>query len=534
MKHCRFENTVLDLHFSSKESLSLLAFWSLIFAVSAHNKIQKVQASTAPQPAEVLTADFVKNVLNNVARYPMDWNEFKTKFLKSKQNADAMIANFLQNCPQKALKSLCFSSDFLALNTPFHRNRLKLQLILAIRRKSAEPSLISLENFKMQFDEIASEQEIEQTELNCDDFRGFLDKFPRVFVIQKGNYVKQGREALQFPSFFQHEKDGPIVSVVHKLNYFVYLCGDYCSISLVCKFLQRHLKLKRELDLVNTDEKVLALIQNCERGALNLDEDEDKENFEETESDEERKATAADRAREVEGILSNHDHAISWRHLENLCFTKNKSKDWVSKFKLQYLPVLDSDRFISSREFISLNNSYDRAFLKICLLVSLYVKKKGQCDLQPLFKKFQAIASAVERKEFYGDLQTHLSKYPLVFKFDNISSRKSYVSPGEDMVSFADFFTCEEHHKEDCLHCQAWFFMKVCGGRSHYLKCRNFVQILLNLDGESDGNCESMSTQEVDDFIHKCGIMKDKENLEMYVIMKSAVHSRNDQPNGKY
>ncbi|KAJ8046382.1 hypothetical protein HOLleu_05035 [Holothuria leucospilota] len=501
--------------------------------VSAHNKIQKVQASTAPQPAEVLTADFVKNVLNNVARYPMDWNEFKTKFLKSKQNADAMIANFLQNCPQKALKSLCFSSDFLALNTPFHRNRLKLQLILAIRRKSAEPSLISLENFKMQFDEIASEQEIEQTELNCDDFRGFLDKFPRVFVIQKGNYVKQGREALQFPSFFQHEKDGPLVSVVHKLNYFVYLCGDYCSISLVCKFLQRHLKLKRELDLVNTDEKVLALIQNCERGALNLDGDEDKENLEVTETDEERKATAADRARDVEDILKTQNHAISWRHLENLCFTKNKSKDWVSKFRQHYLPVLDSNYFIFSREFISLNSSYDRVLLKLCLLVNLYVMKKGQCELQSLFKQLQSIASGVEKREFYvnPDYQSYLSKHPNVFKLDIKASGKCYVSPGEDMVSFADLFTCEEHHKEDCLQCQLWFFMKVCGGRSHHQKCHNFVQILLNFNEENDKNGKKMSAQEVDDFIQKCGIVKDDLNPDVYVITELAVSTRNDQAN---
>lgn len=222
--------------------------------------------------------------------------------------------------------------------------------------------------------------------------------------------------------------------------------------------------------------------------------------------------------------------------MENLCFTENKIKDWVSKFRLHYLPVLDSDPFICSREFISLNSTSDRVFLKLCLLVNLYVVKKGQCELQPLFKGLQSIASGVEKKELYvnPDYQAYLSKHPLVFKLDIKASGKCYVSPGEDMVSFADFFTCEEHHKEDCLHCQFCFFMKVCDGRSHHQKCYNFVQMLLNFNQENDKNGQKMSTQEMDDFIQKCGIVKEEANSDMYVITKPAVSNRNDQANSKY
>ncbi|PIK62819.1 single-stranded nucleic acid binding R3H domain-containing protein [Apostichopus japonicus] len=229
---------------------------------SVTKKLQK-------QPTKALTEDFVKDILKSQG-YPMSWTEFKKKFLSLDENPDNTVEEFMKQYSNKVAKSLCMSKDFVALNTPFHRNRLKLQLILENRSRSNKPSKISLMELKEQFEEIASDHEIVETRYNCPSLQEFLLKFPKVFVV-KSNFVTQGASALKFLSFFGKEKEGAKPSVMNKLNYFVNICGDYCDISYACKFLQTHLSLKEELELVSSDDKVFDLIKASQGGKMDAD-----------------------------------------------------------------------------------------------------------------------------------------------------------------------------------------------------------------------------------------------------------------------
>ncbi|XP_071818291.1 uncharacterized protein [Apostichopus japonicus] len=221
------------------------------------------------QPSKALTENFVKEILKTQG-YPMSWTEFKKKFLSLDENPDNTVEEFMKQYCNKVAKSLCMSKDFVALNTPFHRNRLKLQLILENRSRSNKPSKISLVELKEQFEEIATYQEIVETRLNCQSFQEFLLKFPKVFVV-KNDFVTQCVSALKFLSFFGKEKEGAKPSVMNKLNYFVNICGDNCNISFACKFLQTHLFLKKELELVNSVDKVVDLIKAPQGGKVDSD-----------------------------------------------------------------------------------------------------------------------------------------------------------------------------------------------------------------------------------------------------------------------
>ncbi|XP_071818295.1 uncharacterized protein [Apostichopus japonicus] len=229
---------------------------------SVTKKLQK-------QPTKALTEDFVKDRLKSQG-YPMSWTEFKKKFLSLDENPDNTVEEFMKQYSNKVAKSLCMSKDFVALNTTFHRNRLKLQLILENRSRSNKPSKICLMELKEQFEEIASDHEIVETRYNCPSLQEFLLKFPKVFVV-KSNFVTQGASALKFLSFFGKEKEGAKPSVMNKLNYFVNICGDYCDISYACKFLQTHLSLKEELELVSSDDKVFDLIKASQGGKMDAD-----------------------------------------------------------------------------------------------------------------------------------------------------------------------------------------------------------------------------------------------------------------------
>ncbi|XP_071818298.1 uncharacterized protein [Apostichopus japonicus] len=229
---------------------------------SVTKKIQK-------QPSEALTEDFVKDILKSQG-YPMSWTEFKKKFLSLDENPGNTVEEFMKQYSNKVAKSLCMSKDFVALNSPFHRNRLKLQLILENRSRANKPSKISLMELKEQFEEIASDHEIVETLHNCPSLQEFLWKFPKVFVIKK-DFVTQGASALKFLSFFGKEKEGAKPSVMNKLNYFVNICGDYCDISYACKFLQTHLSRREELELVSSDDKVFDLIKASQGGKMDDD-----------------------------------------------------------------------------------------------------------------------------------------------------------------------------------------------------------------------------------------------------------------------
>lgn len=211
-----------------------------------------------------LTEDFVKDILKTQG-YPMSWTEFKKKFLMLDESPENTVQAFMRQYSTKIAKSLCLSEDFVALNTPFHRNRLKLQLILEIQSRWGKPKRFSLTELQEQFEEVASDQEIGETQLGCQDLEEFLCKFPKVFIVKDG-FVRQGSSALKFQSFFAKEKDGALTSVLNKLRYFVNICGDYCDIQFACKFLQKHLRSRKEVELADTDAKVFSLIHKIQFG----------------------------------------------------------------------------------------------------------------------------------------------------------------------------------------------------------------------------------------------------------------------------
>ncbi|XP_071818289.1 uncharacterized protein [Apostichopus japonicus] len=476
------------------------------------------------QPSKALTENFVKEILKTQG-YPMSWTEFKKKFLSLDENPDNTVEEFMKQYCNKVAKSLCMSKDFVALNTPFHRNRLKLQLILENRSRSNKPSKISLVELKEQFEEIATYQEIVETRLNCQSFQEFLLKFPKVFVV-KNDFVTQCVSALKFLSFFGKEKEGAKPSVMNKLNYFVNICGDNCNISFACKFLQTHLFLKKELELVNSVDKVVDLIKAPQGGKVDSDvggqSDAKSNNEVQIEILEDRKSTVVKTLRAIESILQQRDHPMLWRDLEENVSTFEETRSWIANFK--DLPTLETQHLIYTQEFISQNTPKDRAFLKLCLLVRINLKYNGNCPVNTLHEQVCGIGSSAEKKAFNVDFEPYLENFPSVFVMNvDTSSLETVVHPGKDMPCFENLFQlCEDHQEDFCLQCQLTFFIYLSGGRSHFNRAFGFTKLIVELAQRGSlKHDQKIETSEFEKLIENCSRIHLAENLILTLLIPS-------------